>query len=260
MAEDRWSTVRADEQGWLGLLTLDRPERLNALTPTLIREFGEASRFLAAAGAKVIVITGSERAFCVGADLSEVATIGRTEQFYAWTTAIQEEFAALESLSAVTIAAIDGFCMGGGLELAMRCDYRLAAETARIALPEIKHGLLPTGGGLTVLVELVGLAQAKDLVLSGRTLSAAEARSVGLVHDVVGSPAAGPAVAWAEQFRDHPRLALRAAKQAFRLTRTGTPPGWSDVMEALTACLLVSGDEAKEGIAAFLEKREARFA
>jgi enoyl-CoA hydratase/carnithine racemase len=260
MADERWSTVRAEERGWLGMLTLDRPERLNALTPTLIREFGEASRFLTAAGAKVIVITGSEQAFCVGADLSAVATIGGTEEFYAWTTAIQDEFASLESLSAITIAAIDGFCMGGGLELAMRCDYRLAADTARLALPEIKHGLLPTGGGLTVLVELVGLAQAKDLVLSGRTLSAAEARSIGLVQNVVRSPAAESAIEWAEQFKSHPRLALRAAKQAFRLTRTGTPPGWSDAMEALTACLLVSGDEAKEGIAAFLEKRKARFA
>lgn len=260
MAEQQWSTVRADGRGWLGLLTLHRPERMNALTPTLIREFGEASRSLVEAGAKVVVITGSERAFCVGADLSEVAAISGTEEFYIWTTAIQEQFASLESLGAITIAAIDGYCMGGGLELAMRCDYRLAADTARLALPEIKHGLLPTGGGLTTLVELIGLSQAKDLVLSGRTITAPEAVAVGLVHQLVGSPAVESAITWAERFRDHPRLAVRAAKQAFRLTRTGTPPGWSEAMEALTACLLVSGDEAKEGIAAFLEKREARFA
>lgn len=260
MGEQQWSTVRAESRDWLGLLTLDRPDRLNALTPTLIGEFGDAVQSLMAAGAKVVVITGSDRAFCVGADLSAVAAIGGTEEFYAWTTAIQEQFASLESLGAVTIAAIDGFCMGGGLELAIRCDYRLAAHTARLALPEIKHGLLPTGGGLTALVGLIGLAQAKDLVLTGRTLSAAEARSLGLVHELVASPAAESAIVWAERFRDHPRLALRAAKQAFRLTRTGTPPGWSDAMEALTACLLVAGSEAKEGIAAFLEKREARFA
>jgi enoyl-CoA hydratase len=259
MGEQRWSTVRTDDWGWLGLLTLNRPERMNALTPTLIREFGEASRSLVETGAKVVVITGSDRAFCVGADLSEVAAISGTDAFYSWTVAIQEQFSSLESLGAITIAAIDGFCMGGGLELAMRCDYRLATEAARLALPEIKHGLLPTGGGLTTLVELIGLSQAKDLVLSGRTLPAAEARALGLVHELVGSPAAESAIAWAERFRDHPRLAVRAAKQAFRLTRTGTPPGWSEAMEALTACLLVSGDEAREGIEAFLEKREARF-
>ena len=112
MAEQRWSTVRTDDWGWLGLLTLHRPERMNALTPTLIREFGEASRSLVETGAKVVVITGSDRAFCVGADLSEVSAISGTDAFYSWTVAIQEQFSSLESLGAITIAAIDGFCMG----------------------------------------------------------------------------------------------------------------------------------------------------
>lgn len=259
MNDKPFQTVRTEQRDWLGVLTLDRPERMNTLTPLLVQELGEGSVSLLKAGVKVVLITGDERAFSAGADLSEVSATKRMEDFYTWTTDIQDVFSRLEALSAITIAAIDGFCLGGGLELAMRCDYRLATSSAKLGLPEIKHGLLPTGGGLTTLVELVGLPAAKDLVLSGRTITPDEAVSIGLVTEILPSPIDTSAASWAERFSDHPRLAIRAAKQAFRVSRTGTPAGWSEMMEALTACLLISGEEAKDGIAAFLEKRKPSF-
>ena len=255
----RWDTVRTEVDGVLGVLRLHRPDRLNALTPALIEDFSAAARHLVDSGVKVIVVTGDERAFCAGADLDAVSRTPDVGDFLAWVSRIQAVFAEFESLGVVTVAAIDGFCLGGGLELAMRCDFRLATGRARLGLPEIRHGLLPTGGGLSILVEIVGLPVAKDLVLTGRIITAAEATALGLVTAVVDAPVLETATAWADRFRGHPRLAIRTAKSALRLARTGTPAGWTDAVEALTASVLVSGKEARAGIAAFLDKTEATF-
>jgi enoyl-CoA hydratase len=259
VAEPRWAFVRADLDGVLGVLRLCRPERMNTLSPPLIEEFAAATRHLADSGAKVIVVTGDERAFCAGADLDAVSRTTDVADFLTWVARIQAVFAEFETLGVVTVAAIDGYCLGGGLELAMRCDFRLATARARLGLPEIRHGLLPTGGGLSILVEIVGLPVAKDLVLTGRTLTATEAVDLGLVTAIVDPPVLDAARAWADRFRGHPRLAIRTAKSALRLARTGTPAGWTDAVESLTASVLISGREAQAGIAAFLDKREATF-
>lgn len=254
-----WETVRIEVDGVLGVLRLHRPERMNALSPAVIEDLAAASQYLTDRGVKIIVVTGDERAFCAGADLDEVSRTPDVGDFLAWVSRIQTVFAQFEALGVITVAAIDGFCLGGGLELAMRCDFRLATGRARLGLPEIRHGLLPTGGGLSILVEIVGLPVAKDLVLSGRTLAAAEAVELGLVTEVVDAPVLASAVDWADRFRGHPRLAIRTAKSALRLARTGTPAGWTDAVESLTASVLVSGKEAQDGIAAFLNKTEATF-
>lgn len=254
-----FETLRLEHRDWLATVTLARPDRLNTLTPTLIGEVGQACRRAVADGVKVLVITGDERAFSAGADLSVVSDLGRLADFHAWNASIHHEFAGIEALGAVTIAAIDGFCLGGGLELAMRCDFRLASPGARVGLPEIHHGLLPTGGGLSTLVDLIGLREAKRLVLSGTLLDVDSALRVGLVDELVAGPAVAAAVQWAEQFSGLPRLALAAAKRAFRLTRTGTPPGWSEELEILTAAMLVASEDGQEGVQAFLAKRQATF-
>jgi enoyl-CoA hydratase/carnithine racemase len=232
---------------------------MNTLTPQLIDELGRAVRHLMKSGSKVVVITGDERAFCAGADLSLVRAFKTAESFIPWMDSIQTTYTELEAAGVITIAAIDGFCLGGGLEMALRCDFRLATNRAQLGLPEIRHGLLPTGGGLTTLVSIVGLPRTKDLVLSGRMVAADEALQMGLLHDVVDQPVLESAIAWAEQFKGHPRLAIHTAKKALRLSRTGASPGWSETVEGLTASVLIGSTEAKRGIEAFLAKTAIEY-
>jgi enoyl-CoA hydratase len=178
-----YETIIVEKHGKVGMIRLNRPRALNALNAQLIKELGEAlSGFESDAAIGAIVLTGSERAFAAGADIKEMS--GKT-----YTEAFLEDFIAnwhvLAETRKPTIAAVAGFALGGGCELAMMCDFTIAAETAKFGQPEIKLGVIPGAGGTQRLARYVGKAKAMDLILTGRMMDAKEAERCGLVARVV---------------------------------------------------------------------------
>src|SRR5438128_1367612 len=174
--------TRIDE---LALVTLDRPEVLNALNATLLRELGVAFDQVARSDARALLVTGAgDRAFCAGADVGELMNrpLAATREGAAFGQAI---FAKLDTLPIPSIALINGYAFGGGLELALACTFRLAARTARVGLPEIKLGLIPGYGGTQRLPRLIGEARALEIILTGRTVEAEEAERIGLLNHIV---------------------------------------------------------------------------
>ena len=197
-----WSTVLLQTVGAVSVLTLARPDKANALSNQLLSELGEAQVVAEAdSRTRVVVLTGAGRHFCGGADLHDSSP------------RVPGLHLELDRLSKPVVAAVNGAAMGGGLELALACDFRLASDTARLGLPEITFGELPAGGGTARLARLVGPALAKRLVMTGETLSAVDAAAVGLV-DGVSAPEdlMSDALRFAEQLAARPLYALRAAK------------------------------------------------
>src|SRR5713101_3309563 len=173
--------TRIDE---LALVTLDRPEVLNALNFELLRDLGAALDQVAAGDPRALLVTGTgDRAFCAGADIKELMSrsLQATREGAAFGQAI---FAKLDTLPIPSIALINGYAFGGGLELALACTFRLAVGTARLGLPEIKLGLIPGYGGTQRLPRLIGEARALDMILTGRTVEAEEAERIGLVNRI----------------------------------------------------------------------------
>jgi enoyl-CoA hydratase/carnithine racemase len=200
-------------EGAACVLTLSRPEKLNALSGALERELLEALASPAARDAACVVLTGAGRAFSAGADVTELAGLDPASiaRYYRDTGDVYERVAALEQ---PTIAAVHGWCLGGGLELALACDFRVADETATFGLPEAELGILPSSGGTYRLVRLVGPARAKELMLLRPRFSAEEALGFGLVTEVVREGAAlSRALELAERIAGLPRLAVSLAKQ-----------------------------------------------
>jgi enoyl-CoA hydratase/carnithine racemase len=196
------------------VLRLRRDEKLNALSSELEGALGDALDDPRVAGSACIVITGGERAFSAGADVTEFRDRDPSAiaAYYRTTGAVYERVAALPQ---PTVAAITGYCLGGGFELALACDFRVADATATFGVPEVGLGILPSSGGTLRLVRLVGTARAKELVLLGERFGADEAAALGLVTEVVGQ---GDALARALELGDQlaalPRLAVSVAKQA----------------------------------------------
>lgn len=242
----------------VALVTLDRPAALNALDFTLLAELAAVLEHLDADGAtRVVVLTGAgERAFAAGADITELA--GQTPE----RLRAEGRFDAWDRIAAVgmpLIAAVRGYALGGGCELAMTCDLLIAGDDARFGQPEIKIGVMPGAGGTQRLTRAVGKALAMDLILTGRMLDATEAQAAGLVSRIV--PAAETvtaALAIADVIAAMPPLAVRAAKRSV-----------NDALESpLTEGLrhernaffdLFATDDQREGMAAFMEKRPATW-
>jgi len=250
-------TILVERRGRVGLLTLNRPRDLNYLNKALAREVLEAlQQFDADPGIGAIVVTGSPRVFSAGADIAEMAEktlvdLLENDIFAAWDRARQ--------VSKPMIAAVSGFALGGGCELAMMCDFIIASDDAKFGLPEIKLGILPGIGGTQRLTRAVGKALALDMILTGRTIDAAEAKAVGLVSRVVapadllqtaleaGHTIAGynaPAV----------RMAKEATNRAFETTLTD---GMLHERRLFQAAFATEGQ--KEGMRAFAEKRAPVF-
>jgi enoyl-CoA hydratase len=174
--------TRIDE---FALITLDRPEVLNALNFQLLRDLGTAFDQVASGDARALLVTGTgERAFCAGADVKELIgrSLSATREGAAFGQAI---FSKLDALPIPSIALINGYAFGGGLELALACTFRLAARTARLGLPEIRLGLIPGYGGTQRLPRLIGEARALEMILTGRAVEAEEAERIGLVNRVL---------------------------------------------------------------------------
>lgn len=203
------------------VITLDRP-KVNALCVELLSGLNEAAGRIAQESPRAVVITGGTKVFAAGADITEFTSGDGVESFGLADApevnrigrAFLDGLGAVAALPCPTIAAVNGFALGGGCELAMACDFRVASANARFGQPEILLGIIPGGGGTQRLSRLVGPARAKDLVFSGRMVDAAEAHSIGLVDRLVEGDATDAALEWAGAFATGPRSALALAKRA----------------------------------------------
>jgi enoyl-CoA hydratase len=250
-------TIIVERHGRVGIARLNRPQALNALNATLRNELlGAVEAFDADADVGCILITGSDKAFAAGADIKEMADKSYIDIFRADYAA---DYERLTRVRKPVIAAVAGFALGGGCELAMMCDFIIAADNAKFGQPEIKLGIIPGIGGTQRLARAVGKAKAMDLILTGRMMDAAEAERSGLVARVV--PAARlmeEALKVAETIAAMSQPSLLAAKEAVnRSFETSLAEGVRFERRVFHA--LFATKDRKEGMAAFIDKRPPRF-
>ncbi len=240
------------------LIRLNRPEALNALSFALIRDLARAFDEVAASDARALLITGAgARAFCAGADINELT--GRSLAAQKRDAEIgQATFAKLDRLPMPSVAVINGYAFGGGLELALACTFRLATKNAKLGQPEIKLGLIPGYGGTQRLPRVVGEARALELIMTGRTVDAEEAARIGLVNRLVDGDALAQGIAFAREFSGYSLPVLGFAREA--VTRAlDNPVGEGLRIEADLSTLAFRTEDAAEGMAAFIAKRKPRF-
>ena len=249
--------VEREPAGRIATCLLDRPQRLNALNGALMAELADRLRELDAdPEVRCIVLGGSERVFAAGADVTELADASAVEIDAARRV---ERWDAIRAVGTPLVAAVSGFCLGGGCELAMSCDVIVASETAVFGQPETALGILPGAGGTQRLTRAVGKALAMDMVLSGRRLSAREALAASLVARVVAREAwLDEAKRVAREIAAKAPVATRFAKQAIDRAFEG-PLSLGLEYERRLLSLALASDDAREGLQAFLEKRPARF-
>jgi enoyl-CoA hydratase/carnithine racemase len=253
--------VRVEIDGGIAEVVLDRPAALNALSTALLHELAVAFAGLAADRRvrAVVLSAAGERAFCVGADLKERAAMTDAEIF-AQRPAFRTAFGALLGLPQPAVAAVHGFALGGGCELALSCDVIVADETAVLGLPEVGVGLVPGCGGTQLAARRIGRGRAAEMVLTGRQVAAAEALAIGLV-DKVAAPgqAREAAFAMARQIAANSPVAVLAAKRALRGGADLPLAAALEVEDAAWRTAAASADR-REGIAAFAQKRQPVWA
>jgi len=251
--------VRVEREGAIARLTLDRPDKLNALSAEVLEQFGRGlDQIEAMDGVRVLVITGAGKAFVAGADISAMQNMSEDEARH-FSAAGQALFARLEAMPIAILAAVNGFALGGGCELALACDFIYASERARFGQPEVKLGVIPGFGGTQRLARRVGVAMAREWVFTGRMIKADEALRVGLVNAVVEPEVLmDRATAVAKEIAATGPLAIAAAK---RVIAEGEGERLADAnareVEAFAGCF--NSADQKEGMAAFLSKREPDF-
>jgi enoyl-CoA hydratase/carnithine racemase len=244
----------------IGLVKLNRPTKLNSIDAAMVREFGELITGVRAdRNVKVLIFTGNGRAFCAGADISNLQNAGSPADFMTFIESIQTTFTALDDLDRPTIAALNGLAYGGGCELALACDFRIMAEEATMGVPEIKIGILPGAGGTQRLSHMLPPALAKQMIYFGDPISSQKALQFGLVNEL--APAAKvleTAMDWARRLMKLPPLSIRCAKM---LVHAGINSDLKTGIEAERQALgfLYATEDRAEGMGAFLQKREAAF-
>ncbi|RYB03932.1 enoyl-CoA hydratase [Lichenibacterium ramalinae] len=252
-----YDTILVERRGRVGIITLNRPKALNALNRRVMHEVTEAAAaFDADPAVGCLVVTGSERAFAAGADIKEMAETSAIDLY------MEDGFGGWMALTRIRkpiVAAVSGFALGGGCELAMMCDMIIASDTAKFGQPEIKLGIIPGIGGSQRLIRAIGKAKATDLCLTGRMMDAAEAERSGLVARVV--PAAdflAEAMKTADAIAAMSLPALMALKECLgRSAETGLAEGLLFERRAIQA--LFATADRREGMAAFVEKRPPNF-
>ena len=245
------------EEGGVGLIRLNRPQQLNALCDQLMAELGDAlAAFDADPAVGAIVLTGSEKAFAAGADIKEMKDRGFP------ATYVQDFIAPWERILSVkkpVIAAVSGFALGGGCELAMMCDIIIASDTAKFGQPEITLGIIPGAGGTQRLTRAVGKAKAMDLILTGRMMDAAEAERSGLVARVVAADKLmEEALGAARKIAGLSAVAVAMAKEAVNVAQEASLREGVRFERRLFLSLFGTADQ-REGMAAFVEKRKPVF-
>lgn len=253
-----YENILVETRGRVALITLNRPKALNALSPELMRELGEAlSGFDANDGVGAIVVTGSDKAFAAGADIKAMKDWGYMDVYRA--DYITAEWETINRIRKPVIAAVAGYALGGGCELAMMCDFILAADTAKFGQPEINLGVLPGAGGTQRLPRFVGKSKAMEMVLTGRMMDAAEAERCGLVSRVL--PAAAlieEAVKTAEKMCELSLPVVMLAKESVnRAFETTLSEGVRFERRLFHSCFAI--EDQKEGMAAFVDKRKPAF-
>src|SRR5215472_5828160 len=253
-----YTNILVETRGPVGLITLNRPQVLNALCDALIRELGAAlDAFEADDGIGAVVITGSAKAFAAGADIKEMATRSFTDVYL--KDFITDGWERISTCRKPIMAAVAGFALGGGCEVAMMCDTIIAADTARFGQPEITLGVIPGSGGTQRLTRFVGKAKAMDMVLTGRMMDAAEAERSGLVSRVVpAEQLVDEALKVATKIAEMSRPSVLAAKEAVNRAFETTLAEGVHFERRLFHALFATEDQ-KEGMAAFVEKRKPRF-
>ncbi len=243
----------------VGIITINRPKAMNALNSQTLCELKEAAIEMNGNDAvKVIVITGAERAFVAGADISEMMGLTALEG-RKYGELGQDVFMTIETLEKPVIAAINGFALGGGCELAMACDIRISSEKAKFGQPEVKLGVTPGFGGTQRLPRLVGKANAKELIFTGEMINAEEAYRIGLVNHVIAHDSLmEEAMKLAADIAKNGQLAVRLSKKAINGgLEVDLKSGCALEAEIFGICF--STEDQKEGMKAFIEKREAGF-
>jgi enoyl-CoA hydratase len=247
-------------QDGVAVITLRRPDRLNALSSAVAADLLEAVQEAGGQDAvRAIVIAGEGKVFCAGADIAELDALDGPHAFSAFVRKLTDTLDALARCPKPSVAAIHGVAFGGGLELALACDLRICAAGARLGVPEIKLGLLPGAAGTARLPRLLPKAVAKQMLLTGDPLSAADAHRLGLVNEVVpDGEVLDAALVLAAQLAALPPLALAAAK---RLVDDGAalPLDAAITLERETVSMLFGTDDRVEGVKAFLTKRPPTF-
>ena len=252
--------VRTEIKESVAVVTIDRPESLNALNSQVIQELDRAVRQLDSdKNVKVVVLTGSgEKAFIAGGDIKEMLSLD-VSAAHTFSRAGQSLVLFIQEMKKAVIAAVNGYALGGGLELALACDFIYAAERARLGLPEVTLGVLPGFGGTQTLARAIGPARAKELIFSGRVLSAREALAWGLVNGVYpDQELLNQVVEIAHKIARNGSLAITSAKQAIVQGLDLSRADGVRLENDLFADLFDTADQ-KEGLRAFIEKRKPEF-
>jgi enoyl-CoA hydratase len=253
-----YENILVETRGRVGLVTLNRPKALNALNDALMNELGEALvKFDADQAIGCIVLAGSDRAFAAGADIGAMREWGYMDVYKG--EYITRNWEQMRSVRKPVIAAVAGYALGGGCELAMMCDIIIAADTARFGQPEIKLGVIPGAGGTQRLPRAVGKAKAMDMVLTARMMDAAEAERAGLVSRVVpAEKLMDEALAAAAQIAEFSLPSVMMAKESINRAFE-SPLAEGMLFERRLFHSLFATEDQKEGMAAFVEKRKPAF-
>jgi len=252
-----FENVIVEKHGPIAVVTFNRLPQLNALSYDLVKDLSLAMQALDRDDeVRVIIVTGGEKVFAAGADIKEMADRGPFDQKIHERLAYRDQ---INRISKPVIAAVSGFALGGGCELAMSCDIIIASETARFGQPEVNIGVIPGSGGTQRLTRVVGKHRAMEMVLTGDFISAAEAERLGLVNRVVPVELLlDEANAMAKKIAAKPALAIKAAKEAV-LKSANTSLGEGLEFERKSFYLLFASEDRTEGMKAFIEKRKPQF-
>jgi len=256
---DIFDNLKLEKEGSVAVLTISRPQALNALNADLLSELGKAASIIKEdSSIDVLIITGEGKAFVAGADIAEMKGFG-SEEGREFGELGARVFRLIEELRIPVIAAVNGFALGGGCELAMCCDIRIASEKAKFGQPEVGLGITPGFSGCVRLPRIVGSAKAKELIFTGDMIDAAEAERIGLVNRVVpGDELMGACMDLAGKITSRAQLAVRYSKAAIN-RGIETDIGTAISFENQVFGLCFATEDQKEGMGAFTEKRKPVF-
>jgi len=254
------NTITYEKSEGIGIITLNRPKSMNAINGEFISELDKLfDEIIRDDEISAVIITGSKKFFCAGADIKEISEIRTPMEAHLFVSRVQRLFNKIEKLEKPVIAAVSGLALGGGCELALVCDIRIAAENAIFGQPEIKIGVIPGAGGTQRLPRMVGLGRAKEFLFTGDTIDAHEAYRIGLVNKVIPVESLmAEAKKMALKLANQPPLALRMIKAVIN-EGINTDIQSALALEARYFEILFSTEDQKEGMEAFIKKRKPIF-